>query len=413
MESINQMRERRNALAKEVRNLLDKHSADAGTWGEAQQKEYDDKLAMVERIDAAIAREQRLLDLAAETHFKDAGGRELEAGKAGNPRAAEGRRILNKWLREGDRALSNEDWTFVRNTMSTTTGSEGGFTVQTDVARTLVQALKEFGGMREVAEVIVTEQGNPLNYPTTNGTAEVGEIVPENVSATDEDASFGTASLNVFKYSSKVITVPIELLQDSTVDIEAMVNARLAERIGRITNGHFTTGTGAGQPRGLVTASGAGKVGATSASPAITYDDLVDLQESVDPAYQRSGRARWMFQQQTRRLIRKIKDNSGRPIFNPGYEVGVPGGAPDTLLGDAIVLNQEMPAPAASAKSVLYGDLGYYKIRDAMAVQLFRFTDSAYTKKGQVGFLAWMRSGGNFIDAGGNAVKHFQHGPAA
>jgi predicted phage gp36 major capsid-like protein len=37
---------------------------------------------------------------------------------------------------------------------------------------------------------------------------------------------------------------------------------------------------------------------------------------------------------------------------------------------------------------------------------MFRFTDSAYTKLGQVGFLAWMRSGGNFIDVGG-AVKLF------
>jgi HK97 family phage major capsid protein len=37
---------------------------------------------------------------------------------------------------------------------------------------------------------------------------------------------------------------------------------------------------------------------------------------------------------------------------------------------------------------------------------MFRFADSPYTSKGQVGFLAWMRSGGNFIDVGG-AVKLF------
>ena len=61
---------------------------------------------------------------------------------------------------------------------------------------------------------------------------------------------------------------------------------------------------------------------------------------------------------------------------------------------------------AASAKSIAFGDFSYYKIRDVMAIQMFRFTDSAYTKKGQVGFLAWMRSGGNFTDVGG-AVKTF------
>jgi HK97 family phage major capsid protein len=38
-----------------------------------------------------------------------------------------------------------------------------------------------------------------------------------------------------------------------------------------------------------------------------------------------------------------------------------------------------------------------------MDVTTFRFTDSAYTKLGQVGFLAWMRTGGNLLDV--NAVK--------
>lgn len=71
-----------------------------------------------------------------------------------------------------------------------------------------------------------------------------------------------------------------------------------------------------------------------------------------------------------------------------------------------------MPVPAAAAKSIAFGDFSLYKIRDVMAITLFRFNDSAYVKKGQVGFLAWMRSGGNLIDVGG-AVKLFQHGAAA
>jgi HK97 family phage major capsid protein len=71
-----------------------------------------------------------------------------------------------------------------------------------------------------------------------------------------------------------------------------------------------------------------------------------------------------------------------------------------------IIVNQDVATMAASAKSILYGDFSYYTIRDAMDVEMFRFTDSAYTKLGQVGFLAWMRSGGNLIDVGG-AVKSF------
>jgi len=42
-----------------------------------------------------------------------------------------------------------------------------------------------------------------------------------------------------------------------------------------------------------------------------------------------------------------------------------------------------------------------------MEVSIFRFTDSAYTKLGQVGFLAWARAGGNLLDT--NGVKLYQH----
>jgi predicted phage gp36 major capsid-like protein len=35
-----------------------------------------------------------------------------------------------------------------------------------------------------------------------------------------------------------------------------------------------------------------------------------------------------------------------------------------------------------------------------MGMTLFRFDDSAYAKLGQVGFLAWMRTGGTLTDGG-------------
>lgn len=63
---------------------------------------------------------------------------------------------------------------------------------------------------------------------------------------------------------------------------------------------------------------------------------------------------------------------------------------------------------AANAKSILFGDYKKYKIRDVMDLTLFRMTDSAFTLIGQVGFVAFMRSGGNLVDAGG-AVKYYQN----
>lgn len=397
-------RERRNALAKETRNLLDNNPG--ASWKQEHQAKYDENTAEIERIDAAIAREQKLLDLSAEKHFREAGGRERDIDNAKDPQVL----IFDKWARGGDKNLTAEEWEAVRNTMSTTTDSEGGYTVPTTVASSILEALKTYGGMRQVADVIRTSSGNPMSFPTSDGTSEEGEIIGENQSATDDDADFGTKGLPVYKYSSKVITVPFELLQDSSADIEGFIRKRLQTRLGRITNKHFTIGTGTNQPFGIMVAAPVGKTGAVSAVAAITYDDLVDLEHSVDPSYR--ANAKWMFHDDMLKLIRKVKDDQGRPIFVPGYEQGNPGGAPDRLLNRDIQVNQHCAAPAADAVSIAYGDFSYYKIRDVMQIQLFRFADSAYTKKGQVGFLAWMRSGGNFVDVGG-AVKTFKHGAAA
>jgi HK97 family phage major capsid protein len=403
--NLAQARERRNEKARELRNLLDQNPG--ATWNADHQKKYDDGMADIERIDAEIARHQKVLDLDAENAFKGAGGRERDLDKGEQPTAL---KLFDKWCRGGDKALTAEEHQIVLNTMSTGTGSEGGYNVPTTVATSILDAVKAYGGMRAVADVIRTGSGETMNFPTSDGTSEEGEIIAENQSATDGDANFGVKALTVYKYSSKVVTVPWELLQDSSADIEAFIRGRLTTRLGRITNKHFTIGTGTGQPHGIVTVAGTGKTGAVSATPAITYDDLVDTEHSVDPAYRPNGK--WMFHDDMLKLIRKVKDTSGRPIFVPGYEQGNPGGAPDRLLNRDIQINQHMPVPAASAKSIAFGDFTYYKVRDVMNVTLFRFADSPYTKKGQIGFLAWMRSGGNLVDVGG-AVKLFVHGAAS
>lgn len=394
--SIQSLRERKNSLVQQARKQL----ADKGdqTWTKEDQDIHNALMDEINRVESQIEAHQRMLDAEAE--------RAIPRKTKDQPQDA-ARAIFDKWMRKGDAALSAEDWAIV-NTMSTGTPSEGGYTVQTEVARSIIDAIKAFGGMRSVAEVFATATGVPMQYPTSDGTNEEGEIVGENASASDQDVSFGTIGLGVYKFSSKVVTVPIELLQDSSVDVEAFVKARLRTRLARSQNKKFTVGTGTNEPRGLVPAVGVGKQGATGQTATVTYDDLVDLQESIDEGYGQAGTTAWMLHQQTRRVLRKLKDTTGRPIWTPGYEYGITKGAPDELLGRPVVINNDMPTMAANAKSITYGDHSFYKIRDALDITLFRFTDSAYSKRGQVGFLAFMRSGGNWTDVGG-AVKAYQN----
>lgn len=412
MSKLAQLRERRNAVAQKANALNAKYPADQ-RMPATEATELDGYLAEIEAIDADIAREVRVAQLAAETpqaqHDAALNAATRDPSKHGDESA-----VLKSFLKGGLSALSegqraamlsrqNPD---IRAAMSTTTTTEGGYTTALEYQKSLQAALKAFGGCRAVATVFRTATGVQLQIPTADATSEIGEIVGQNAPVTGADTTFGLASMDVYKYSSKKIALPFELLQDSFIDIEAYVQSVLATRLGRITATHYCTGTGSGQPRGMVTGATLGKTGTTGQTTTVTYDDLVDLEHSVDPAYRGAPGVGFMLHDSTLKAIRKLKDTQGRPIFVPGYEQGNPGGAPDRLLGRMIHICQEMPVMAANAKSILFGQFSRYWIRDVMDLTLFRMTDSAFTLNGQVGFVAFMRTGGNLIDVGG-AVKHY------
>ena len=396
--TIQQLRERLGALKKEARNLVENKGS--ATWTKEEQTQFDNMVDEAERIERQIEAHQRLLDNEAEDSFSKLPTK--EKGAKVDPAMA----AYENYLRKMSNRLTPQEIEAIRNTMSTTTGSEGGYTVQPIVASTLIEALKDFGAMRRLATPLTTTNGADLSFPSTDGTSEEGEIIAQNITATDADVGFGTVPLNTYKFSSKVVAIPIELLQDSNIDVVALVNNRLRERVGRIQNRMFTVGTGTAQPFGITTAATAGKVGATGQTLTVTYDDLVDLVDSIDPAYQIAG-LKFQFAQAVRRVVRKIKDTTGRPIWTPSYDEGMSAKTPDLLMGYPVEINNHMPVPAANAKSISFGDHSKYMVRDAMELTMFRFEDSAYLKKGQVGFLAWARAGGNLTDT--NAVKVYQH----
>lgn len=405
MSSIQELREQRAAKAKAVAELVAKKE-----WNkEKDQPLYDAGMAEIDDLDAKISRINASNEMIARAGVDNsvAEGAERAARDQKKPVVS----LYAKWLRGGDNALSAAEWQTIRGTLGTQDDTQGGYTVQTDVAKVMLDALKIFGGMRAASNVLQTAQGNPISFPTSDGTTETGEIIAENVTATSADPTFSAKGLPVFKYSSKIAAIPFELLQDSSVDIEAFVRNRLTTRLGRIQNTHFTVGTGANQPNGVVTAASTGytATNGTTQTLTITYASLLELIHSIDPAYRQLGNCKFMMSDTFVKKIRAIVDGNSRPLFTPGWMTqipGVTGSQPDSLMGYPIVVNNDVAVPAISAKSMLFGDFSFYTIRDVMSVQMFRFTDSAYTKLGQVGFLAWMRSGGNLIDVGG-AVKLF------
>lgn len=409
--NIVNLREKRGALASEIRTILENSEKSGKAWEVTDQEKYDAKMAEIDAIDAEVKRIQDYLEKVSNDHVDASIQEHFNRNPAADNQSAKSRELFAKWLRGGDKALTAEDWQQIRATLSTGTGSQGGYSVQSDIASTLVDSLKAYGGIRSVATVIVTDAGNPLSFPTSDGTAETGELIAENTTATAADPSFGTVAVNAYKFSSKIVAVPFELLQDSQIDIESFINQRLITRIGRATNTYFTTGTGTAQPGGIVTGATSGKVGTTGQTVTVIFDDLVDLVHAVDPAYRdRMDASRndvgFMMNDASLKIIRKLKDSQNRPIFIPGWD-GLAGPMGDTLLGYPVVINQDVAVMAANAKSILFGDFSKYIVRDVIGAQLFRFDDSAYVKLGQIGFLMWARCGGNLTDTA--AVKYYQN----
>lgn len=392
---ISELREKISNLSRQARGLVD---ANPSGLNADNQTQFDNWMDEIDRAETAIKNEERIRKLDAEKFFDDA---EKQAKKTGSE-------VLNAvdavsiWLRHGNNVTA-EQAIAIRNAMSTTTSSEGGYTVPSEVASMVVDALKAYGGMRQVSQILTTDSGAALSYPTSDGTSEVGEIVAENAAASGADITLGTVAVNPYKYSSKKIALPWELVQDSAIDVVAFVTNRLTERLARITNQHYTTGTGSSQPYGLTARAATGKTGTTGQTTTVIYDDLIDLIHSVNSAYRQRG-AIFMLSDASLKVIRKLKDTTGRPIWTPAGDESISGAAPATICGYRYVVNDDMPTMAANAKSIAFGDFGQFVIRDVRnSMTMRRFDDSAFALNGQVGFCGWLRTGSNLLDTA--AVK--------
>ncbi|MGW6566447.1 phage major capsid protein [Streptomyces sp. NPDC054975] len=402
-----------------LQSLLDKRAA---AWNKAQEFQsraaseadmsaedraaWDAALADVESLGSDIEREERHQRLAAVNYSQIAApGADTEDAEEARQRHGGEQGVeaysnaWRSWMREGASDLTSEERQILRTgfidgrelrAQGVATGAAGGYLVPAPFRAKLQETMKYFGAMRQVSEVISTETGATLPWPTNDDTANVGAILAENTQVTEQDVTIGQLDVGAYMYTSKLVRVSLQLLQDSAFDMESFLARKLGERIGRIQNTHFTTGTGSSQPEGVQTNATIGKTGTTGQTTSVTYDDLIDLIHSVDPAYRNSGRVQFMLADATLSAVRKLKDSQNRPLWEPSIQVGVP----DGILGYGYTVNQDMPVMAANAKSILFGDFfAGYLIRDVRDIQMLRLAER-YADYLQVGFLAFSRADG-------------------
>ena len=292
--------------------------------------------------------------------------------------------------------------------MGVGTGNLGGYFVPQGFVYDIEQALKYYGDMLNVATILETATGNVLPYPTDNDTMNMGAIIGEGVQVLTQDVSVGHLIFGAFKFTSNMVKVSLELLQDSAFDMEGYLKQKFAIRIGRILNQKFTVGAGTTEPYGILTVATAGPTaigsagntgGAQTGGTSIGYVDLVELEHSVDVLYRRG--AKYIFHDLTLKMIKEILDKYGRPLWVPG----VSSNAPDTILGYQYSVNNDMPVVALNAKTVLFGSVDKYLIRRVKEFAVLRLVER-FADFGQVAFLGFARYDGNLLDAGTHPVKY-------
>lgn len=279
--------------------------------------------------------------------------------------------------------------------------SAGGYTIPEGFANRIVERLVAFSGLREAAgrangpTLLRTASGNTIPFPNNDDTGNAGAIIAENTQVNEQDLVFGVRNLGAYMYTSNLVRVSLQLLQDEAVDLTGYLSRILGKRIGRAVSPHFAKGTGTAQPTGLVTAATDAQVNVSTAA-GITHANLLDFEHGLDPAYRRT--AQWVFNDTTLRAIKGLVDAQNRPLWLPNDASSIAqGGASASLLGYPYVIDQGLDNVGTGNRPIAFGDLSEFIIREVLGINLFRFNER-YMDFLQIGWMAYARYDSNLVD---------------
>jgi HK97 family phage major capsid protein len=419
--TLKEKREQRGKLAADMQALIPKE----GRMSAENQTKFDAMDVEQEALKEEIVREEKSNALDTELRAsrkppetEQPGGAKGTEAEQQEERKQKHQKAFRSYLIHGKDEITDEERKVLSEYRDMGTGggnalqgSGGGYFVPVAFVNEIEQGMKYYGDMLNVAKIMNTATGQPLPYPISDDTGTTGELVGENVQVTIGDVTLGSIVFGAYKFSTKMVKVSMELLQDSAFDIESFLKEQFSIRLGRVLNTKFTVGTGTAEPKGIITAAASSGVtvtgddNATTPAPTVEvgYLDLVALEHSVDILYRRG--AKFMFHDTTLRFLKQLKDKYGRPLWVPGMATN----APDTINGYPYSINNDMDQLAASKKTVAFGLLDKYLIRRVRELAVLRLIER-YADQGQVAFVGFARYDGNLLDPATHPVKYLtQH----
>jgi len=280
--------------------------------------------------------------------------------------------------------------------------STGGAPVPTNFYDQVIMLARAVGPMLSVATTLNTTGGESLQIPRLSAYS-TGTVNAQAATLGESDPAFGSGfvTLGAFKYGF-LTQISRELLEDSGVNIIDLLAMNAGNALGVVVNQALTTGTDTVEPNGVVTASGSALIGGTglATTGGFTYENLVSLYYSLDPAARALPGIGFMAKGSSIAAMRVLKDGAGNFVFQPSMSESTP----DRVLGVPLYENPAMAAIGASAKSVIAGHFPSYYVRTVGGIRLDRSDDFAFSAD-LVTFRCTFRVDGDLPQT--SHVKHF------
>lgn len=380
--NIVEMREKRTKLWATMEGFLDTHRNDMGVLSAEDDAVYANMEKEFETLSNEIRRQERRD--AHEAELSKPVNKPITEKPANAPKADGVGRASNAY--KEDFGLHLRGRALVHNVLSTTPDEDGGFLVPLEFEREIVRALDEENVIRRLAKVITTHHERKI--PVALGHS-VAQWTTENSAYTESNPTFGQKQIDAYKLTD-LCRVSVELLKDSTFDIEAYLRQEFARAFGIAEEEAFCVGNGTTQPTGIFTANG-GTVSVTAASAtAITVDEIISLVHALKAPYRKN--AKFLMNDATVALLRKLKDQNGQYLWQPSVQAGTP----DRLLGYEIYTSPYVPVAQAGALAIAFGDFKNYWIGDRAGRTVQRLNE-LYATNGQIGYVATERVDGKVI----------------
>lgn len=279
------------------------------------------------------------------------------------------------------------------------TAADGGYLITPEMSETVVSIINEISPIRELASVqmISSESLDVIEDTQLPGAAWVAETATRTDTTTQQ---IGKNNISTFEMYA-IPKATQKLIDDSSVDIEAWLAQKVAEKFAALEATAFISGDGSGKPKGILAYTAGTNFGEieqinSGTSAVVTADSLIKLFYALKDEYAKN--ATFLMNRSVIQSVRLLKEaTTNQYLWQPGLALG----APDTLMGVPVKAAADMPVAAANSLSVAVGDFKRgYLIVDRVGIRTLRdpFTDKPYVK-----FYTTKRVGGEVVNS--EAIK--------